>query len=397
MSTFRKLSLPRVSKTLDEVRSGIFTRVEEVQDEYQAKGWLPARMNLNKGVIRGLLELVSWMFFQLYQLLEALLTQAVPLLSSGEWLDLHCDQVGVTRKAATKAKGYVRFFRSPQTPESQNIPIPSGRIVRTLPDGNGAVYRYVTLADAVVQAGQAYAEVLAESEEYGAEANAGVGQIRELATPVSGIDKVSNTVDWLTDEAASGESDEQLRIRYMYAWLSRAGVTSAAYQAAALSVKGCIEAAVSDQHPRGEGTIDVIVRGSAGIPTENLLEAVEAAINEQVVINHDLLVKSPVPVSIDADLELELYSGDEAALRLSAETFIRAMFSGDASRTGGHIPFGIGHDVVRERLAAGVITLMGVKRINWGGSLASGDVLVPADGLAILNSTSVTAKWVSER
>lgn len=397
MSTFRKLSLPRVSKTLDEVRSGIFTRVEEVQDEYQAKGWLPARMNLNKGVIRGLLELVSWMFFQLYQLLEALLTQAVPLLSSGEWLDLHCDQVGVTRKAATKAKGYVRFFRSPQTPESQNIPIPSGRIVRTLPDGNGAVYRYVTLADAVVQAGQAYAEVLAESEEYGAEANAGVGQIRELATPVSGIDKVSNTVDWLTDEAASGESDEQLRIRYMYAWLSRAGVTSAAYQAAALSVKGCIEAAVSDQHPRGEGTIDVIVRGSAGIPTENLLEAVEAAINEQVVINHDLLVKSPVPVSIDADLELELYSGDEAALRLSAETFIRAMFSGDASRTGGHIPFGIGHDVVRERLAAGVITLMGVKRINWGGSLASGDVLVPADGLAILNSASVTAKWVSER
>lgn len=397
MSTFRKLSLPRVSRTLDEIRSGIFARVEEVQDEYQAKGWLPARMNLNKGVIRGILELVAWMFFQLYQLLEALLTQAVPLLSSGEWLDLHCDQVGVTRKAATKAKGYVRFFRSPQTPESQNIPIPSGRIVRTLPDGNGAVYRYVTLEDGVVRAGQPHADVLAESEEYGAEANAGTGQISELATPVSGIDKVSNTVDWLTDEAASGESDEQLRIRYMYAWLSRAGVTSAAYQAAALSVKGCIEAAVSDQHPRGEGTIDVIVRGSAGIPTENLLEAVEAAINEQVVINHDLLVKSPVPVSIDAELELELYSGDEAALRLSAEIFIRAMFSGDASRTAGHIPFGIGHDVVRERLAAGVITLMGVKRINWGGSLASGDVLVPADGLAVLNSASVTTKWVSER
>ena len=82
MSTFRKLSLPRVSRTLDEIRSSIFARVEEVQDEYQAKGWLPARMNLNKGVIRGILELVAWMFFQLYQLLEALLTQAVPLLSS---------------------------------------------------------------------------------------------------------------------------------------------------------------------------------------------------------------------------------------------------------------------------------------------------------------------------
>lgn len=397
MSTFRKLSLPRVSKTLDEVRSGLFARVEEVQDEYQAKGWLPARMNLNKGVIRGLLELVAWMFFQLYQLLEALLTQAVPLLSGGDWLDLHCDQVGIQRKAATKAKGYVRFYRSEQTPESQNIPIPSGRIVRTLPDGKGEVYRYVTLADAVVQAGEVYADVLVESEAYGAETNAGAGQICELVTPVSGIDRVGNTADWLTDEAASDESDEQLRIRYMYAWLSRAGVTSAAYQSAALSVKGCIEAAVADQHPRGEGTIDVIVRGSAGIPTENLLSAVEEAVNTEIVINHDLLVKGPTPVEVAVQLELELYSGDEAALKLSAEGFVRAMFSRDASQTGGHVPFGIGHDVIRDRLAAGIITLTGVKRIVWGGSLASGDVTVAADGLAVLKSVAVTAKWVSER
>ena len=63
MSTFRKLSLPRVSKTLDEVRSGLFARVEEVQDEYQAKGWLPARMNLNKGVIRGCLSWSHGCFF----------------------------------------------------------------------------------------------------------------------------------------------------------------------------------------------------------------------------------------------------------------------------------------------------------------------------------------------
>lgn len=397
MSTFRKLSLPRVSRTLDEIRSGLFARVEEVQDEYQAKGWLPARMNLNKGVIRGLLELVAWMFFQLYQLLEALLTQAVPLLSGGDWLDLHCDQVGLQRKAATKAKGYVRFFRSAQTPESQNVPIPAGRIVRTLPDGKGEVYRYVTLEDAVVQSGRAHVDVLAASEAYGAEANAGPGQICELVTPVSGIDRVDNTASWLVDEAASAESDEQLRIRYMYAWLSRAGVTSAAYQAAALSVKGCIEAAVADQHPRGEGTIDVIVRGSAGLPTDNLLEAVEKAINEEIVINHDLLVKSPMPVPIDAGVELELYSGDEAALKLGAENFVRAMFSGDAAQTDGHVPFGIGHDVVRDRLAAGIITRTGVKRIVWKGSLASGDVSVPADGLAVLHSVTVTAKWVSER
>ena len=61
------------------------------------------------------------------------------------------------------------------------------------------------------------------------------------------------------------------------------------------------------------------------------------------------------------------------------------------------MPFGIGHDVIRDRLAAGIITLTGVKRIVWGGSLASGDVTVAADGLAVLKSVAVTAKWVSER
>lgn len=216
-------------------------------------------------------------------------------------------------------------------------------------------------------------------------------------TPVSGIDRVDNTAEWLTDEAASDESDEQLRIRYMYAWLSRAGVTSAAYQAAALSVKGCIEAAVADQHPRGEGTIDVIVRGSAGIPTQNLLDAVEEAVNTEIVINHDLLVKGPTAVEIAVQLELELYSGDEAALKLSAENFVRASSPGTLPRPADIFLSASGMTLSVTGLAAGIITQTGVKRIVWGGSLASGDVVVPADGLAVLKTLTVTAKWVSER
>ena len=147
-----------------------------MQDEYQARGWLPARMNLNKGVIRGLLELVAWMFFQLYQLLEALLTQAVPLLSGGDWLDLHCDQVGIQRKAATKAKGCallslrsrrrrVRIFRFRRGVSSTRFRTAQRR-----------VYRYVTLADAVVQAGEVYADVLVDPKRTVPKRNAGARQ-----------------------------------------------------------------------------------------------------------------------------------------------------------------------------------------------------------------------------
>ena len=43
----------RLSKTIGDIRAGLFARIEQVQDEYAAKGWLPGRLNLNKGVVRG--------------------------------------------------------------------------------------------------------------------------------------------------------------------------------------------------------------------------------------------------------------------------------------------------------------------------------------------------------
>lgn len=54
MSFRQPLPVPRVSKTLEQIRAELFAQVEMVQDEYAAKGWLPARLNLNKGVVRGL-------------------------------------------------------------------------------------------------------------------------------------------------------------------------------------------------------------------------------------------------------------------------------------------------------------------------------------------------------
>ena len=79
MSRLQDLLSKRVSKSLDQIRAELFARIEEVQDEYAAKGWLPRRLNLNKGVVRGLLELFAWGIWQLYRLLETVLLQAFPL------------------------------------------------------------------------------------------------------------------------------------------------------------------------------------------------------------------------------------------------------------------------------------------------------------------------------
>lgn len=57
MSSQEQTALPRLSKTIDDVRASVFGHVESAQDSLAAQGYLPARLNLNKGVIRGLLEI----------------------------------------------------------------------------------------------------------------------------------------------------------------------------------------------------------------------------------------------------------------------------------------------------------------------------------------------------
>ena len=149
---------------------------------------------------------------------------------------------------------------------------------------------------------------------------------------------------------------------------------------------------MADQHPRGEGTVDVVVMGTAGMPTEKLLTDVRAALDAAIVINHDLLVRAPEPVNVTVRAVLELLSGDADAIRAEAESWVRSMFSyGDDPA----IPrFSIGRDVVRDRLASGLVSIAGVKRIRW--ESPAGDVEIPAGGLAVLEALDLQTIWAEE-
>ena len=378
--------IPNLGKSIDDIRAELFERIEAVQDEYQEKGWLPARLNLNKGIVRGILELVCWMTWQLYQVLNTICRQAVPLEASGEWLDVHAVQVGISRKPELRAAGNLTFSRPEGADTDRNVPIPAGTIVRTLPDGKGEVFRYVTTADAVLPAGgeSVAAPVMA--------ANAGTGQICEIVTPVDGVGAVTNKADWLTLEGADAENDASLRKRYRLAWMAQAGNTRAAYEAAALSVPGVADVKVADQHPRGEGTLDIIVQGTAGIPTEKLLDDVRAAVADTIIINDDVLVKAPTAHPVTITCTLELLSGDAESLKTQARAWLTSLFAGGAGD--GSAAFGVGVDVIRDRLAQGIISLSGVKRIVWTSPEA--DIVIAPDELATLESLTVNTTWAED-
>ena len=129
------MSIP-VSKTLDEIRNDLFAKITSIQDQ----GFFPQKLNLNKGVVRGLIELWAWGLYQLYQFLILVFGQLFPSMATGLWLDLHCAQVGVKRQLATKALGQVRFIREDT---QENISIRKNQVIKTRPDGTRSEERRV--------------------------------------------------------------------------------------------------------------------------------------------------------------------------------------------------------------------------------------------------------------
>lgn len=372
----------KFSKDIDTIRNELFSHIEQVQSDYVKKGWLPNRINLNNGIVRGLLEIFIYGIYQLYSFIDNIMNQAVPASASGEFLDMHGMSVGLTRKPATKAQGYVEFVRDGSN--TQNIKIEVNKIVRTKPDSLGKIYRYIVIEETVMQKDSPSCLVLVESEDYGIKANATAGAICELVTPISGIASINNKADWLTFEASDKETDEELFTRYQYAWQALAGVTVEAYKSAALSVNGVKSVYINDQHPRGQGTIDVYILGSNGLPTENLISEVSKKIASQIIINDDVLVLSPDAQNINIDIEIELLYGVAEEIKSMAENAIREYFSN----------ISISEDVIADKFITNIINIDGVKRINRKDFQ---DVIIPNGSIARLESLNVTTVFVSEK
>jgi len=364
----------------------VFGRVSEVHDEYIAKGWLPREMNLNKGAVRGILEVVSWCLHQVYLVLADQVRLGIPSESDGAWLDIHADQVEAPRQAMGKAKGTVHFTREAS---SGNISIAKGRIVRSEPDGTGRVHRFVTTEDAVMPNGQEEVAVPVESEDYGASANVTPGQISLIVTPIPGVDAVTNRSGWLLTEGVDKESDPNLKQRYSLQWKGNDGYSSNAYERWARSVSGVLDVAVNDQHPRGQGTVDIVIRGMAGMPTEELLIKVREAIAPNAHQNDDWMVLAPSPFNVAMSLVLHLKP--EAVwedVRPKVDAAIRNLFAKpDASAEEAYM-FGVGEDMTQDRVVGAIMKASSsIKEVEWVAPTSS--IAVGKSGLAILTGLTL--------
>jgi uncharacterized phage protein gp47/JayE len=263
--------------------------------------------NLNpSAAIRGLLEVIAKVIADLYGLVKTVMQQSFVQTATGFWLDLKVREMGLVRRQAVKAKVNLTFRSN--TPAAQNISIPVGTICKSQKDASGNDYRFITIAEAVLEEDQTIVQVIAEAELAGKAWNVGQDTITRMVTRVTGINAVTNSAGYLIQEGSDPESDEQLRERAIGKWETLGlGGTREAYRNWALSVQGVVAASVLDDFPFGPGTVGVVILGENGVPSAELINEVHHCIKARKPLTADVRILAPEIRSIDLDLEVIRY------------------------------------------------------------------------------------------
>ncbi len=252
----------------------------------EASGYLPhascdlaARLYAAAAQIEGLYHQAQWV-----------LDQSFPQTAQGPYLDQHAALRGLKRSSATCATGVLRFGTSAAA--AGDLSISAGTVCMT---AEGV--RFATTEDAVLQAGELYADVPAAAVEPGRDGNIAAGRITIMSAMPTGIRSCTNPAAFIGGSDA--EDDEALRRRLLdtYQRLPN-GANAAYYEQVALSYDG-VAAATAVGLPRGVGSVDVYVATNGGIPDEDLLQAIGSYLQERREISVDLRVLAPTLAPVD--------------------------------------------------------------------------------------------------
>lgn len=271
------------------------------------------------GVWYMLLMIILRIKIEFTELLRVVLNNMFVTHASGSWLDLKLADYAKKRKKSQKTRGYVTVKRNLP---GEAIKIAKGHVFKTEKDINGEELRFFSLEASVLQKDTLSVDVLVEAETEGSRYNVPPGQISRSLTHIGVIDSIANGSNWIVREGSDVEDDEGVRTRGLRSWaeLAKRAIEDT-FVNAAESISGVLFAQADCDHPRGQGTVDVIVTGTAGEATEGLLDAVRQAVDDIAGPYDNILVKSSVTIAQPIELAVtaaSTLSDEDAQNRVKA-------------------------------------------------------------------------------
>lgn len=282
--------------------------MEKVQGELEDEGF-PITNFKKGGIFYHLCRMLVTIYIELKELARVIVNSCFIKHAEGDWLKIKAADYSKQQKEAKAAKGYVTIYRN----EYNNaLQVTKGHCFKTEPDAGGKELKFYCCENTVIDAGEPVGRVLVEAEAPGTYYNIAPGRITISMIYLDGMDYVTNEEDWLFEEGAEEEDLEDLRDRCMSSWAELATRTiEEKLRNAAKSVPGVLDARIDAQHPRGQGTVDVIVTGAAGEASPELIRRVGEAIEPLKGNYEDYLVKSSEVVR--QAFELVVYLAEDAA------------------------------------------------------------------------------------
>lgn len=295
-------------------------KMDELRTELTEAGFAVTKWD-NGGVFYWLARICVQVHIELLKLARTMLNNMFIRHATGKWLEIKAADFSKSLKQATKTQGYITITRSEY---SGAMTITKGHMFKTAPDSNGDTLTYYVMENTTIKAGEQSGRVLVEAEKAGADYNVSENRITVSMIYLEGVSNVTNEQDWIYSEGADKETEASLQNRTLDSWFELAtNTTSAKLKAAVEKIPGVMCAYIDDQHPRGQGTVDVIVVGTAGAASVELVKKAQAAADQLKDNYEDYLAKSGEIIYQDVDITLYLKAGSSTTdIGNTAQTLI---------------------------------------------------------------------------
>ena len=298
------------------------------------------------------------------------LDQSFPQTAQGMYLDYHAETRGITRGAAEKAAGVIRFAAADKVTAA--CPIEKGTVCMT---AEGV--RFETTEDAAIAVGSQWADVPAQAVEAGAGGNVIAGTVTLLSAMPVGVVQCTNPAAF--SGGCDAESDEALRGRVLASYQRLPnGANAAYYEQEAMRYPG-VAAAKAVGRARGIGTVNVVIATHAGVPDAALLAAVETDLQKKREIAVDVKVLAPTVETVAVTAALKAAPGYTfAEVKAGAQSALEALFTGEL----------LGKSVTTARLLTLLCGVEGVENVHLTAPAA--DVAVGSTELPMLGTVTIS-------
>ena len=298
------------------------------------------------------------------------LDQSFPQMAQGMYLDYHAETRGITRGAAEKAAGVIRFAAADKVTAA--CPIEKGTVCMT---AEGV--RFETTEDAAIAVGSQWVDVPAQAVEAGAGGNVIAGTVTLLSAMPVGVVQCTNPAAF--SGGCDAESDEALRGRVLASYQRLPnGANAAYYEQEAMRYPG-VAAAKAVGRARGIGTVNVVIATHAGVPDAALLAAVETDLQRKREIAVDVKALAPTVEMVAVTAALKAAPGYTfAEVKAGAQSALEALFTGGL----------LGKSVTTARLLTLLCGVEGVENVHLTAPAA--DVAVGSTELPMLGTVTIS-------